>query len=164
MSDPPPTPSNGITITFSEGYDLSERAIRLLKGMTGIYFIYLDEQSIAYPFRFSRLIYIGLSESKQNSVGSRLRGHLTGQSGNLGIKNYARCHPTKFTFHSFQLLRTLGTNSLFEIEDYFLANFLETFGAFPICNGQSGVKVTAPSLDSDKNSISWEFFGGGEFR
>jgi hypothetical protein len=161
MNQPPQNElfPNVMTISFSEGYHLSERAIRLVKGVVGIYFIYLDEQTITYPFRCSRLIYIGLSESKQNSIGNRLRGHLTGQSGNLGIKNYAQSHTAKFTFHSFELLQTLGTCSLFELEDYFLTSFLDNFGAFPICNGQSGVKVAAPFLDANRSRVFWDFFG-----
>jgi hypothetical protein len=84
---------------------------------------------------------------------------LTGQSGNLGIKNYANRYPTQFTFHSLDLLRVLGTDSLFEIEHFFLADFLKNFGAFPICNGQSGVEVKAPSLDTNRSRILWDFFG-----
>jgi hypothetical protein len=161
MNHPPQNESlpNVMTISFSEGYHLSERAIRLVKGVVGLYFVYLDEQAITYPFHSSRLIYIGLSESKQNSIGNRLRGHLIGQSGNLGIKNYAQSYATKFTFHSFELLQTLGTRSLFELEDYFLTNFQDNFGAFPICNGQSGVKVTTPFLDANRSRVLWEFFG-----
>jgi hypothetical protein len=127
-------------------------------GIAGMYFIYLHAQAIPYPFQRSRLIYVGLSESKQNSIGGRLRNHLTGRSGNIGIKNYAASCATKFTFHSFELLQALGTKSLFEIENYFLADFLKQFGTFPICNGQSGVNVGTPVLDVSKSKIIWDFF------
>src|SRR4051794_17498594 len=100
-------------ITFPEHYNFGDSSIKLVHGAVGIYFIYLEELRIPYPFGVSRLIYLGLSESKQNSIGRRLYGHLTGQSGNLGIKNYVERNRARFTFHSFQLLRNLGPSDLY---------------------------------------------------
>jgi hypothetical protein len=151
---------NLTTISFPEEYTFSEQSIKLVKGLVGVYFIYLADISIEYPFRQSRLIYIGLSESKQNSVGNRLRGHLTGQSGNLGIMNYAAKHPVRFTYLSFDLLVVLGSVDLYEVESFFLSNFRNNFGCFPICNGQSGVGVSSPSIDSARVKILWETFDG----
>ncbi|MEJ2378388.1 MAG: hypothetical protein P8Y71_24390 [Pseudolabrys sp.] len=144
-------------ITFPQKYNLDERSIKLVQGMVGIYFIWLEKLRISYPFRESRLIYIGMSESRQNSIGRRLRAHLTGQSGNFGIRNYAARHEVRFTYHSFQLLRNLGLTDLYEIESFFLSDFLRVHGAFPICNNQSGVNIiegTAP----EAVEIAWEEF------
>ena len=124
----------------------------------GIYFIYLENLRIPYPFRESRLIYIGLSESQQNSVGRRLYGHLTGQSGNLGIRNYVEHYSAKFTFHTFQLLRNLGAADLYEIESFFLSDFLRAGGSFPICNNQSGVFVAQPSIAHSDILVDWDHF------
>jgi hypothetical protein len=145
-------------ISFIEEYDLSERSIKFVKGTTGLYFIYLREPDVLYPFRRSRLIYIGLSESRQNSVGNRLRDHLSGQSGNLAISNYARRHTVKFTCHSFEVLKTLGTLDLFELESLFLGNFLAEFGSYPICNNQSGTFIHSPQINVDGIEIAWEWF------
>lgn len=146
------------TITFTGVYPLSEHAIKLTRGTIGIYFIYLNDFAIPYPFRESRLIYIGMSESKQNSIGKRLRGHLTGQSGNEGIKNYATRYSVNFTYHSLEVLRTLGTKNLFEIESFFLSDFMRHCGSFPICNGQAGIEMENPFFKLDETSVKWSFF------
>jgi hypothetical protein len=147
-----------ITISFPEDYNFNDRSIKLLQGMIGIYFIYLVDLRIPYPFGQSRLIYIGMSESKQNSIGRRLLAHLTGQSGNHGIKNYANRHKAKFTYHSYELLRDLGATDLFEIESFFLGDFLRTKGSFPICNNQSGVIVIESLIKRGEVSVDWEHF------
>ena len=145
------------TITFPQDYTLDERSIKLVQGMVGLYFIRLENLRIPYPFRESRLIYIGMSESKQNTIGGRLRAHVTGQSGNHGIRNYAARHKTRFAYHSFQLLRNLGATSLYEIESFFLSNFLGVHGAFPICNNQSGVNIVQPKITGEV-TVDWEYF------
>ena len=144
-------------ITFPKDYSLDERSIKLVQGMVGIYFISLEDLRVPYPFRESRLIYIGMSESKQNSIGGRLRAHLTGQSGNYGIRNYAARHKTRFTYHSFQLLQNLGATNLYEIESFFLSDFLRIHGAFPICNNQSGVNIIQPMI-TGAVTVDWEHF------
>jgi hypothetical protein len=153
---------NPITITFPDEYSFSERSINLVKGLTGIYFIYLADRQIEYPFRRSRLLYIGLSESKQNSIGNRLRGHLTGQSGNLALMNYGSNHRVMFTYQSFELLRILGTNDLYELESFFLTDFLTNLGSFPICNNQSGVAILAPSIETYGVKVHWEAFDSAD--
>ena len=110
-----------------------------------------------YPFKPSRLIYIGFSEFKQNSIGSRLKGHLTGQSGNLGISNYAARHDVQFTYQSLAVLRVLGVD-LYEFEYLFLADFQKHYGSFPICNGQAGASVISPSIEPSMMSVDWKSF------
>jgi hypothetical protein len=103
------------------------------------------------------LIYIGLSESAHNSIGRRLRAHLTGQSGNYGIMNYAARYEARFTYHSFQLLRNLGATNLYEIESFFLSDFLRVHGAFPVCNNQSGLTVIQPMIRQEI-TVDWKHF------
>lgn len=146
------------SISFSKDYNFESSSIKFVGGMTGIYFIYLTKVRVSYPFGESGLIYIGLSESRQNSIGRRLAAHLSGQSGNIGIRNYASKHQTKFTYHSFQLLRNLGANDLYEIESFFLSSFLLYRGAFPICNNQSGTGFAVPSFAYEDVLVDWNYF------
>jgi hypothetical protein len=144
-------------ITFPKDYTLEERSIKLVQGMVGLYFIHLESLLVPYPYSGSRLIYIGMSESAQNSIGRRLRAHLTGQSGNYGIMNYAARYEARFTYHSFQLLRNLGATNLYEIESFFLSDFLRLHGSFPICNNQSGLTVIQPMIPEDI-TVDWQHF------
>lgn len=146
-----------ITLSFPEEYTLDGQSIKFVQGSVGIYFIYVADIKIEYPFGPSPLIYIGMSESKQNSIGNRLRGHLTGQSGNLGIANYASKHDVRFTYQTLDMLRVLGSD-LYEFEYLFLADFLKHYGCFPICNGQAGVSVASPTIDPAKLKILWKSF------
>lgn len=146
------------TITFPEDYNFDDKSIKFLQGVVGIYFIYLEDLRIPYPFGNSRLIYLGLSESKQNSIGRRLYSHLTGGSGNQGIKNYIERYRTRFSFHTFELLRNLGATDLYEIESFFLSDFLRAKGSFPICNNQSGVNIAQPAISQIDIAVDWEHF------
>jgi hypothetical protein len=143
------------TISFPRQHNLEERSIKLVQGTVGLYFICLQTIKIPYPFLESRLIYIGMSESRHNSIGRRLRGHLMGQSGNYAIRNYAERHSARFAYHSFQLLKNLGATSLYEIESFFLSDFVRVHGAFPICNNQSGWSVAEPKI-TGRITVAWE--------
>lgn len=149
---------DSIKVTFSEGHSLNDRSIKYCTGQVGIYFIYLNEDKIVYPSSESRLIYIGMSESPENSIGKRLKGHLTGQSGNLGISNYAKFKGASFTSYSLNILRNLGTKNLFDIESLFLENFLSEFGCYPICNGQSGHQIETDRKLMRELVVDWSFF------
>src|SRR6266699_7297899 len=96
-----------ITIRFFEIKGMDEVSIRFVRGMVGLYFIFLTDLMIEYPFRPSRLIYIGMSESKQNSIENRLRDHASGQSGNPGLTNYIRTRGAQFTYLTFKLFGIL---------------------------------------------------------
>ena len=146
-----------MNIIFTRSYNLREQEVKFVQGVAGIYFIFLTDLAIAYPFEASRLIYVGMSESRQNSIAKRLRGHLTGQSGNLGISNYAKAHPVKFTFYSADVLRNYGNDNVFDMESFFLGDFQKRHGSFPICNGQAGHQLS----DERKKIIAkvdWNFF------
>lgn len=147
-----------LRIGFFENYEFDDTCIRFALGTVGLYFIYLGDLRIAYPFTPSRLIYIGMSESKQNSIGNRLRAHKTGESGNLAIMNYATRHDARFTYHSLDFLKTLGTDNVVELESFFLTDFLREHGAYPICNNQAGASFAEPTLTRDTVTIDWNFF------
>lgn len=143
---------------------MHEHEIKFVRGTVGIYFIYLDELAIAYPFGRSRLIYIGMSESTQNSIGKRLRGHLTGQSGNEGIRNYASNHKVRFTSHSRDVLQSCGARDLYEMESFFLSSFLNYRGCYPICNGQAGIERADTVQRLIDASVDWSFFDAESVR
>ncbi len=130
----------------------------LVQGITGLYFIFLEGLPIPYPFKASRLIYIGMSESRQNSIGNRLRDHKSGQSGNPGISNYARRHEVRFTYLGSDFLSALGRWKLHELESLFLSSFLEHHGAYPICNNQSGISLDETSNRGVSFTVDWTFF------
>lgn len=144
-------------IVFTKTYRLREQEIKFVRGVTGIYFIFLSSEDILYPYTSSKLIYIGMSESRQNSIAMRLRGHLTGQSGNLGIRNYAKKHDVKFTYYSADVLESYGTGSVFAMESVFLTDFLNHHGSYPICNGQGGHQIS-DTPDGFSASVDWSFF------
>lgn len=146
-----------MNIVFTRTYNLAEQEVKFVQGLVGVYFIFLKDVAIAYPFAASRLIYIGMSESRQNSIAMRLRGHLTGQSGNLGISNYAKVHSVKFTCHSADVLRSFGNENIFDLESFFLSDFLGLHGSYPICNGQAGHQLseTGQRLSA---KVDWSFF------
>lgn len=150
-------------ILFTKCYNLREQEIKFVRGVSGIYFIYLLDLEIPYPFGASSLIYIGMSESKQNSLSMRLRGHLTGQSGNAGISNYAKMYNVKFTYYSAEVLKTYGNDNVYDIESFFLTDFLKHFGSYPICNGQAGHQLSDASKEISA-SVDWEFFGQASSR
>ncbi|OXT02984.1 hypothetical protein B7H23_07705 [Notoacmeibacter marinus] len=144
-------------ILFAQMYNLSEHEIKLVRGVVGIYFIFLATPGITYPFASSRLIYIGMSGSNQNSIAMRLRGHLTGQSGNLGVMNYANTHNLKFTYYSADVLRSYGPENIYDMERFFLSNFLSHHGSYPICNGQGGREIADVS-NGISAEVDWDFF------
>jgi len=144
-------------IIFTRTYNLREQEVKFVQGVAGIYFIFLKDVAITYPFAASRLIYIGMSESRQNSIAMRLRGHLTGQSGNLGIANYARAYSVKFTYHSADIMKSYGNENVFDMESFFLSDFLEVHGSYPICNGQAGHQLSETGQRLSAN-VDWAFF------
>lgn len=66
-------------INFDKPLDFELRNIKPLIGVCGLYFIFLKDTEIPYPFGKSRLIYIGMSEKKTNSIGKRLTDHFDGK-------------------------------------------------------------------------------------
>jgi hypothetical protein len=147
-----------ITIRFFETKKLDDVSIRSVRGIIGLYFIFLTDPPIEYPFRACRLIYIGMSESKQNSIGNRLRDHASGQSGNPGLTNYIKTKDAQFTYLTYDLLGVLGIPSVAELEGLFLRAFLTSFGCYPISNNQSGIDIRGEE-PPPHFEIDWQPFG-----
>ena len=150
--------ANHPTIRFIEEHTFEDVAIRAARGQTGIYLIHTNDLHIPYPFKRSRMLYIGMSESKQSSIGNRLRDHSSGQSGNPGLSNYIRKCSTRFRYLPFDFLSVLGIPTVAELEGAFLRAFLKNHGAYPICNNQSGIELQAPIVFCEFE-VDWHLFG-----
>jgi hypothetical protein len=150
--------ANHPTIRFLEEHAFDDVSIRAARGQAGLYLIHTSDLRIPYPLVSSRLLYIGMSESKQNSIGSRVRDHASGQSGNPGLTNYIRNWATHFRYLSFDFLSVLGIPTIAELEGAFLRAFLKEHGAYPICNNQSGIElrtqVAFPRFEVDWHQFS----------
>jgi hypothetical protein len=148
---------NNPTIRFIEEHLFDEVSIRSVRGLAGLYFIHTFDLTIPYPFRSSRLIYVGMSESKQNSIGNRIRDHESGKSGNPGLTNYIRTRKAQFSYFTFDFLDVLGIPTIAELEGAFLRAFLKDHGSYPICNNQSGIElktqIVVPPFE-----IDWQYF------
>lgn len=145
-----------VTINFDEGlpYDISN--IKRLTGVIGLYFIFNKDVNINYPFGASRLLYIGMSEKRTNSIGKRLQDHLEGVSGNIGIVSYKKVNPVMFTYLNIEALRGVWSSNVESLEAYFINDFVERYGVYPICNNKSG--FTKDGTDVRDLHISWEVF------
>lgn len=148
---------NQVKIFFDEGRTFDQSNIRPLMGITGLYFIYNEEMQIQYPFHKSRLIYIGMSEKKTNSIGKRLQGHLEGKSGNTGIISYSKVNSLSFTHINFEMLKGVWTLRIEDLESYFILDFVKTYGVYPICNNKSGYDVLDNNSDNNL-TLDWGYF------
>ena len=123
-------------IYFDERKTFEMQNIKPLVGLTGLYFIFSEKTKINYPFKKSRLLYIGMSEKKTNSIGSRLAGHFDGKSKNLGLVNYRKIEQLFFTYIDFDMLRSFWNHRVEDLESYFILDFVEKYGVYPICNNK----------------------------
>ena len=146
-----------IKIFFDEGKKFQLRNIKPLIGITGLYFIYNDEIKIQYPFHRSRLIYIGMSERRTNSIGKRLQGHLEGTSGNEGLLSYAKVNVVSFTYINFEMLRATWPLRIESLESYFILDFVKQYGVYPICNNKSGYDIVKTDIETNL-IIDWKHF------
>jgi hypothetical protein len=146
-----------LKIFFEEKKEFEMNNIRPLAGLVGLYFIFSENISIDYPFRKSRLLYIGMSEKKTNSIGSRLAGHFDGKSKNIGLLNYRSVEKLYFTYINFEMLQNYWVHRIEDLESYFILNFVEKYGVYPICNNKSGFEVLKKELDVSF-IINWKYF------
>ena len=146
-----------IKINFDQCKDFESKKVKPLLGICGLYFIFLKKTSIPYPFNGSRLIYIGMSEKKTNSMGKRLLGHYNGTSGNEGIVNYRETEGLNFTYLNFEALKGVWNHRIEDLESYFILDFVSKYGVYPICNNKSGFEVKELSM-SCKLEIDWAYF------
>lgn len=146
-----------IKIYFNKPKIFNLQNIKPLNHITGLYFIFLTKTEIQYPLRKSRLIYIGMSEKRTNSIGNRLAGHYDGQSGNIGINNYKRLEQLKFTYINFEMLKKIWTLRIEDLESYFILDFVKNYGVYPICNNKTGFEILKSELEIDLK-IDWNYF------
>lgn len=144
-------------IHFDESKKLEPRNLKNLIGICGLYFIFLNKYEIQYPFSKSRLIYIGMSEKRTNSIGKRLAQHYTGESGNTGLYNYKKLDELYFTYLNFEIFKNLWIYRIEDLENYFILDFLKSYGAYPICNGKAGTEIIQKEIDL-VIEINWKFF------
>jgi len=146
-----------LKIFFEEEKEFEMNIIRPLGGLVGLYFIFSENISIDYPFKKSRLLYIGMSEKKTNSIGSRLAGHFDGKSKNIGLLNYRSVEKLYFTYINFEMLKNYWVHRIEDLESYFILDFVEKYGVYPICNNKSGFEVLKKELDVSF-IIDWKYF------
>jgi hypothetical protein len=149
--------SNEITIYFDSPKIFELSNIKPLNGVAGLYFIFSQSIDIQYPFDKSKLLYIGMSERKTNSIASRLSGHFDGKSKNIGLTNYRKIEPLLFTYINFEMLRSIWEFRIEDLESYFLLDFVDKFGVYPICNNKTGFEILKNTL-STSFKINWEYF------
>lgn len=131
--------------------------IRPLNGIAGLYFIFSQSVDINYPFDSSKLLYIGMSERRTNSIGSRLIGHFDGTSKNVGLSNYRKMEPLLFTYINFEMLRSIWDLRIGDLESYFLLDFVKNYGVYPICNNKTGYEILKNELRTNFH-VNWEYF------
>ena len=146
-----------LQINFDTPKQFEINHIKPLIGIVGLYFIFTEDVYIQYPFQKSRLLYIGMSEKKTNSIGSRLTGHFEGKSKNLGLVNYRKVGRLFFTFINFEMLRKFWDFRVEDLESYFILDFVEKYGVYPICNNKSGFEILEKKVEADF-VINWKYF------
>jgi hypothetical protein len=148
---------NEFKINFDEPKLFEIKVIEALAGSIGLYFIFTKQTAIQYPFKKSRLIYIGMSEKKTNSIRNRLVGHFDGKSNNIGLRNYRKIDQLFFTFIHFEMLRKFWAFRIENLEAYFILDFVEKYGVYPICNNKSGLEILSKTIDNSF-IIDWSYF------
>jgi hypothetical protein len=149
--------NNTINIFFDSPKAFEPYNIKPLNGIAGLYFIFSQSIEIQYPFNTSKLLYIGMSERKTNSIGSRLSGHYDGKSKNIGLSNYRNVEPLLFTYINFDMLKATWDYRIEDLESYFILDFVENYGVYPICNNKSGFEILKNELQIHYK-IDWNYF------
>lgn len=146
-----------IKIYFDSPKSFEPSAFKPLNGIVGLYFIFCKTINIRYPFDTSRLIYIGMSEKKTNSIGTRLSGHFDGTSKNIGLVNYRKTEPLLLTYINFEMLNVNWPHRIENLESYFILSFVEEYGVYPICNNKTGFDILKNDIQTDF-VIDWTYF------
>lgn len=149
--------ANEVTIYFDSPKTFEPSNIKPLNGIVGLYFIFSQSIEIQYPFRKSKLLYIGMSERKTNSIGSRLMGHFDGKSRNVGLTSYRTVEPLFFTYVNFGVLKSIWEFRIENLESYFILDFVEQYGVYPICNNKVGLDIQNSTLTTSFK-IDWKYF------
>lgn len=146
-----------VTIYFDSPKDFVPENIKPLNGIAGLYFIFSKSIDINYPFDTSKLLYIGMSEKKTNSISNRLIGHYDGKSKNVGLSSYRKVEPLLITYINFEMLRSIWDFRIEDLESYFLLDFVDKYGVYPICNNKTGHEILKNELITSFK-INWEYF------
>lgn len=146
-----------ITIYFDKPISFEAKNINPLNGLTGLYFIFSSSIQIQYPFDQSKLLYIGMSEKKTNGIGRRLIEHFEGKSKNVGLVNYRKVERLWFTYINIEMLKNIWNFRVEDLESYFILNFVEHFGVYPICNNKTGFEILNNIITTDIK-IDWSYF------
>ena len=144
-------------INFDSLRNFKSSEIRPLSKVVGLYFITTNNTLIPYPFKKSKLIYIGMSEKKTNGIGARLNEHLNGQSGNMGLYNYSKNIKISFTYLNFDIIKNFWKLPIEDLESYFILDFLKNYGGYPICNNKTGFPDFS-RLKKEYFIIDWCFY------
>lgn len=144
-------------IHFDDFKYFEPRNIKPLTGICGLYFIFLKKTKLPYPFGKTRLIYIGMSEKKTNSIGKRLTDHFEGTSGNEGLMNYRKVEGLYFTYLNFEALKGIWKYRIEDLESYFILDFVSKYGVYPICNNKSGFEIKKIDLPLSLE-VDWKYF------
>lgn len=146
-----------ISIYFDKPKSFEPINIKSLGGIVGLYFIFSQKTFIQYPFDKSKLLYIGMSEKRTNSIGRRLVGHFEGKSKNVGLVNYRKKAPLLFTYLNFDILKANWDFRIEDLESYFILSFVEHYGVYPICNNKTGAEIHSSELNVNLK-IDWNYF------
>lgn len=146
-----------IKIYFNDSKRFIPNNFKTLVGITGLYFIFLNNIQIQYPFKKSKLIYIGMSEKITNSIGNRLQNHYDGNSNNFGIINYKKVDKLLFTFINYEMLKNIWKFRIEDLESYFILDFVKIYGVYPICNNKTGFEITKNNMEISFK-IDWIYF------
>ncbi len=146
-----------LKIYFDKSQTFEMQNIKPLVGLTGLYFIFNEKKKINYAFNESRLLYIGMSEKKTNSIGNRLIGHFDGKSKNIGLVNFRKVEQLFFTYINFEMLRNYWNHRIEDLESYFILDFVEKYGVYPICNNKTGFDILNKTVDRNF-IIDWKYF------
>ena len=149
--------SKEFKLYFDTPKSFEVKNIKSFIGLTGLYFIFTSTIKIRYPFETTRLLYIGMSEMKTNSIGSRLIGHFEGKSKNQGLINYRKVDQLNFTALNFEMLRNFWDFKIEDLESYFILDFVKKFGVYPICNNKTGFEILNYELEANF-IIDWDYF------
>ena len=98
-----------------------------------------------------------MSEKKTNSIGNRLIGHFDGKSKNIGLTNFRKVEKLRFTYIDFEMLRNYWEHRIENLESYFILDFVEKYGVYPICNNKTGFDILNKTIETPF-VINWKYF------
>ena len=146
-----------LKINFDYPINFEPKNFQSLKNICGLYLIFLPKRKVSYPYKESRLIYIGMSEKITNSISKRLMSHYEGKSGNFGLKSYRDIDNLLFTHINFDIVKSFWPKKIEDMESIFILDFVKNFGVYPICNNKTGFPEQIEELKY-LIDIDWNYF------